>query len=214
MEDFNTKQPLFKKIDRSVFEQIDKFKLSPNYAQVQDFYNGLDEEQQKLFKAGVNAVLVLLPLLILGVLWWQNYQLREDLEVRATIMQKAQEIIGQKQSMSNVAPQILSQNPIDSAAMMTSRLSGVLSASGVDTAKVNVSNFSSSSISSNVMRSEADVAFSNLTTDELVNLFTSLIQREKFRIESVDIRRSADTNLLTGQFHAIHFSLISAAEEE
>lgn len=214
MEDFNTSQPVFKKIDRSVFEQIDKFKTGPNYATIQDFYNGLDEEQQKVFKAILNLVLVLIPVLFLGFLFWQNRTLQSELELRSNILSKAQEIIGQKGSLESVGPVILSQNPIDSDSMMTSRLSNVLAGTGVDTSKVRVSNFASDAISSNVYRSEADVQFNGFSTDELVNLFTGLIQREKFRISSVDITRNPESNLLTGQFHAVHFSALSPNVEE
>ncbi len=49
MEDFNkTSHPLFKRVDRAVFERIDKFKTTPGYNNLQDFYNGLEEEQQKV----------------------------------------------------------------------------------------------------------------------------------------------------------------------
>lgn len=205
---------MFKKIDRSVFQQVDKFRMSPNYAAIQDFYNGLDEDQQKIFKAVLNIVLVLLPLLFLGFFYWQNSALQADLQIRKNILIKAQEIIGQKSGIENVGPRILSMNPIDSESMMTSRLSNLLSAANVDTSKIRVSNFSSESISSSVFRAEADVQFNGVSTEELVNLFTSLIQRERFRVSSVDITRNPQSNLLTGQFHAVHFSSVANNAEE
>jgi len=98
--------------------------------------------------------------------------------------------------------------------MMTSRLSNLISAVGLDLSKIQVSNYASELISDGVMRSEADFSFTNISTDELMNLFSSMISREKFKVQSVEISRNADTNLLQGQFHAIHFSDISALEEE
>ena len=140
--------------------------------------------------------------------------LRSDLEKRTSIIARAQQIIGQGQSVRAVAPQILSMNPIDSQSMMTSRLSTLLSTMGVDLSKIQVNQFSSSMVSSLVMRSEADFAFSSVTTDELMNIFIGMIQRERFRVESVNIERNAETNTLQGQFHAIHFSQVTNAEEE
>lgn len=214
MEDLSTSQPLFKKVDRAVFEQVDKFRLSPNYTAIQDFYNGLEEEQQKVFKALLNLVLVLLPLLFLGFLFWQNSQLQADLAVRKQILEQAQNIIGQTGGLRNVSTRILSQNPIDSQSMMSSRLSNLLAAANVDTSKIRVSNFDSQSISSTVFRSEADVQFNGVSTEELTNMFTTLIQRERFRISAVNITKNQDTNLLSGQFHAVHFSAMAPGTEE
>ena len=215
MEDLNnTSVPLFKKIDREIFGRIDKFKLSPSYNGIQDFYNGLEEDQQKVFKAVTILLLILLPIAFLGTLLWQNNAIKEDLGTRVALVAKANEIIGQSQGLQDVSPQILSNNPIDGESMMTSRLSNLLSASGVDLSKFQVRDFKGDMISSNVMRSEADFSFNNLSTDELMNAFTSMIQREKFKIESVEIKRNADTNLLQGKFHAIHFSNAAKTEEE
>lgn len=214
MENLNSSGPILKKVDKAVFEQVDKFKLTPNYTALQDFYNGLDEEQQKIFKAALNLVLVLLPLLFLGFLFWQNLNLQKEYDLRKGMLEKAQTIIGQKQSLQNAGPRILSMRPIDSDSMMTSRLSNTLSQGGIDTSKVRISNFSSTSISETVFRSEADIGFTGLTTIQLMNAFTTLIQRERFRISSVDISRNAETNLLNGQFHAIHFSLVTPQEDE
>lgn len=217
MEDLNsTKIPLFKKIDREIFSRIDKFKLTPGYNQIQDFYNSLEEEQQKVFKAAVILAIFLLPTMFLGFFWWQNNSLREDMTTRIALIEKANEIIGQKTSLRDVAPNILSDNPIDGSSMMTSRLSNLLSSMNVDLSKIQVSNYEGTMTTSTIMRSEADFQFTNLSTDELVNIFTAMIQREKFRVQSVNITRNNDTNMLKGQFHAIHFGNAAniPAEEE
>lgn len=214
VEDVNTSIPMFKKIDRSVFDRIDKFKLTPGYNNLQDFYNGLEEEQQKLFKAVVILLIFLLPTMVLGLVWWQNNSLKEDLATRQALITKANEIIGQNQGLREVFPTVLSQNPIDGQDMMSSRMSNMLSAAGIELSKIQVKNYNGEMISPVVMKSEADFAFSNVTTDELMNTFVNMIQREKFRIQSVDIKRNNDTGLLQGQFHAIHFSNAQNTEEE
>lgn len=215
MDDLNrTSMPVFKKIDRAVFERIDKFKLTPGYNNIQDFYNGLEEEQQKVFKFAVIVAMLLIPAMLLSFIWWQNNSLREDMATRVALINKANEIIGQKQSLRDVSPMILSDNPIDGASMMTSRLSNLLSSMAIDLSKIQVSNYEGTMTSGTIMRSEADFQFSNVSTDELMNIFTALIQREKFRIQSVNISRNADTNLLKGQFHAIHLGNAQNVEEE
>ncbi|MCM2349101.1 MAG: hypothetical protein NDI69_03710 [Bacteriovoracaceae bacterium] len=212
MEEVNNQATAFKKIDREIFERLDKFKLTPSYGNIQDFYNSMEEEQQRLFKGGVILALFLVPALLLAFLAWQNNSLKEDLNTRISLISKANEIIGQKQGIKRVSPGVLSDNPIDGASMMSSRLSNLLSSVGMDLSKIKVSNYGNEMISDTIMRAEADFAFNNVSTDELMNIFTSMITREKFRIQSVNIKRNADSNLLQGQFHAIHFS--NAAEVE
>ncbi len=136
------------------------------------------------------------------------------MQTRLSLISKANQIIGQKQSLREVSPAILSDSPIDGESMMTSRLSNLLSSIGVDLSKIQVSNYQGGMSSGTIMRSEADFQFMNLTTDELMNIFTVLVQREKFRIQSVDIGRNPDTNLLKGQFHALHFSNSQTTPEE
>lgn len=214
MDELNGQNTTFKKIDREIFDRLDKFKLTPSYNSLQDFYNGLEEEQQRLFKAGIIFTLFFLPLCGLGFIAWQNNILREDLKTRISLVSKANEVIGHKQGLETVSPSVLSTNPIEGDSMMNSRISNLISATGLDLSKIQISNFTSELISDGIMRSEADFSFSSISTDELMNLFSSMITREKFKIQSVEIVRNADSNLLQGQFHAIHFSDVSALEEE
>jgi hypothetical protein len=216
MEDFSNPAnvPLFKKMDKALFERIDSFKVTPSYNNIQDFYNTLDEEQQKVFKAGVLLVIFLIPFIILSFLWWQNNSLKNDLQTRISLISKANEIIGQKQGLKDIGPQVMSQNPIDGESMMSSRLSNVLSAAGIDLSKIQVNNYKGEMASDSIMRAEADFKFTNISTDEMVNVFTNMIQQEKFRIQQLNVTRNADTNLLTGQFHAIHLGSSLTKEEE
>jgi hypothetical protein len=208
------KLPFFRKIDEAIFNRIDKFKLTPNYTPVQDFYNSLEEEQQKLFKGVMILMIVLLPLLGLGVIWWQNNSLRENLKLRRSLISRANEIVGQGQSLKEITPTVFSENPIDSQSMMTSRLSQLLSTTGIDLSKIQVTSFDSKNITSSVVSSEANFNFNALSTEELMNLFSAMIGREKFRISSVEIKRNPDSNLLQGTFSAIHYSIYTSTEEE
>ena len=215
MEDLNNtaRVPFFKKIDRSIFDSIDKFKLTPGHNNLQDFYNSLDEDQQKFFKALVLVLILFIPALLTGFIWWKNNSLKVDLQMRMDLISKASEIIGQKQGLGEVGPNLLSSGPIDGESMMSSRLSSLLSSSGIDLSKIQVSNTTNETTGS-IVRAEADFKFSNMSTEELINLFSNMILREKFRIQQVQIQRNADTNLLNGEFHAIHFAGAQTIEEE
>jgi hypothetical protein len=215
MEDFkNTSIPLLKKIDLAIFEYIDKFKLTPSYNNIQDFYNGLDEEQQKFFKAFVLLMIFFIPSLILGLVIWQNNKLKKDLITRIGIVSNANEIIAQKKNLTTVSPSILSENPIEGNEMMLNRISNILSTSGMDLSKIQINDYSDEIISKRIMKSEANFKFINVSTDELINIFTSMTQREKFKIQNVEITRDATTNLLNGEFHAFHLAINQNIEDE
>ncbi len=214
MEDLNTKIPYLKKMDRAIFDQIDKFKTTPNYTAVTDVYNNLEEEQQKVLKGGIILVMFLVPFLILTILWWQNKTIREDYEIRMTIMNKAQQIIGESQGVTAISPQIISQSPIDSEQMLTSRISNAISGTGMDTNKISRGEFITTNVSEKIFQTEAVLNFANVSTDELVNLFSGIISREKMRISEVTINRNADTGLLIGNFRVIHLSMIQPEQVE
>ncbi len=212
MEGMNTKVSPFKKMDRSIFEQIDKFKTTPNYNLVTDFYNNLDEEQQKLLKGGIVLVLILIPVAVLSFFWWQNQNIRADLELRTAIMNKAQEIIGQSRGVTAISPEVISMNPIDTEDMLMSRVANA--AAGLDTNKITRGEFVTTNVSEKIFQTEAVINFVNLTTDDLMNLFTGLIRREKMRISEVAINRNADSGLLAGNFRIVHLASIQVSEGE
>lgn len=216
MEDLNqaSRIPLFKKIDRAIFERLDRFRLTPGYNGIQDFYNGLDEEQQKVFKSLVVISIFIIPIIFMSVLWWQNGGIKTDLQTRMDLVSKANEIIGQRESLQTIAPNILSLNPIDGQSMMTSRISNILSSSGMDLSKIKIEDFATDISSGNIVKSEANLKFSNFSTDEMINMLLNLIQREKFRIQHVNISRNSDNNLLNGRFHIVHLSVTQNIEED
>lgn len=214
MEDLNASIHPFKKMDRAIFEQIDRFKTTPNYNVLTDFYNNLEEEQQKLAKGGVILVLFLIPFIVLTILWWQNKNIREDYELRLSIMNKAQQLIGESRGVMAVGPQLISQAPIDSEDMLMSRVANAIAGSGMDTSKISRGEFSTTNISEKILQTESVLNFTNVSNDELVGLFSSLITREKMRISEVSINRNADTGLLVGNFRVIHLAMIPQNEGE
>lgn len=210
------KNSIFKRLDTEVFQGLDKLKTHPNYQSFLDFYTNLEDEQQKLFKSGVLVAMILLPLLLVTVLFFQNQSLKSDYAQRVEIYKKANEILAKNQGVRDISSNIFSANPIDSAEMVISKISSALGPAGVDLNKIKVSNFTSNSISSSIINSQATFSFKDMSVNELMDTFMGLIRREKFRIESIQILRNENTNLLQGSFVGTHYSVISqdAADEE
>lgn len=208
------KNSIFKRLDTEVFQAIDKLKSHPNYQSFLDFYTNLEDEQQRLFKAGSLLALFALPLLILSIFFFQNLSLKADFAKRAEIYTKANEILAKNSGVRQVSSNILSQNPIDSSDMIVSKVMASLAPFGIDQKKIRISNFETNEVSSSIINSQALFSFTDMSVQELMDTFIGLIRREKFRIESVEIKRNESTNLLSGKFQAIHYSVVTQEAEE
>ncbi len=206
--------PLFKRIDSLIFRQLDEFRRKPEYAKVVEFYGGLEDEAQKALKWVILVSTFALPALVLLFVYAQNWQIASEVEARTALVERMQQIITQNSEVGGLSQQIAAPMALGSESDLTGRLSGVLSTSGIDLSKLQVSNFTTEPISPLLTRSEADFKFDGLSTDQLMALFTGLIQRERFRISAVRITRNDGTNLLDGTFRAVHFGEVQPQDDE
>lgn len=206
--------PLLKKLDLLIFKKLDEFKNTANYAQLVDFYSNLEEEQQKLMKWLLLISTAVIPLAFILFFLSQNSTLQDNLDKRVDLVHTMQQIISQNSEIGGLSGSISAPNAIESEAALQTRLSNVLSSAGVDLGKIRINNFSSENLSESLLRSEADYRFDGLSTEQLMTLFTALMQREKLKISSVNINRNNKSNLLDGTFHGIHFGQIAITEED
>lgn len=210
----DARTPLFKRMDQALFTQVDEFKKTPAYAGLVEFYAGLEDEKQKLLKWVLLAATVLVPLILFAVLWLQNSRLDAELNARIALVARMQQIITQNSEVGGLASRIAAPSAYTSEDDLTGRVSGALNASGIEISKVRISGFTSDAVSPLLTRAEADFKFEGLTTDQMVGMFTMLLQRERFRISSVQIQRNAGSNLLDGTFHAVHFGETQLLDDE
>lgn len=206
--------PVLKKLDQAIFTQVDEFKKTSAHSQILEFYGGLEDEGQKLFKWILLLATVAIPFLLFVVLWFQNSRIEAELNSRIALVERMQQIITQNTEVGGLATSIAAPSAFTSEDELTDRVTNSLRAATIDVSKVRISNFTSDAISPLLTRSEADFKFEGLTTDQLVGMFTMLLQRERFRVSAVEIQRNSGSNLLDGTFHAIHFGETQLAEEE
>jgi hypothetical protein len=151
---------------------------------------------------------------VVAVLWWQNANLQNELDNRLELIETMNQIIVQNSEIGGLAGNLAADSALMSESALQTRLSSALSSSGVNLASIQVSNFTSETISPTLTRAEADIKFIELTTEQLMNVFIALMQREKLKISSVDITRNNKTNLLNGTFHGVHFGQVLIQEED
>jgi hypothetical protein len=205
---------ILKKLDSALFVKLDQLQTKSEYNRFIEFYSNLDDNQQVIAKWSLLIFSFSLPLLIVFIFWIGNSSLHSDYEARLELIDTMQEIIAQNSEVGGITAMLASANAINSESELQTRMSQVLTRGGIDLNKIKVSNFSLENVSDGLTRSEADVKFENISTDQLVSLFTFLIQTEKFKISSVEISRNAQTNFLDGVFHAIHYGQVLTQEDE
>lgn len=205
---------LVKRFDLFLFQKLDEVKNQASYGKSVEFYSNLDEDQQRIAKWALLSLTALLPMILVLIFWFQNNTLQNDLESRIELVDTMQEIITQNSEAGGLSLGLAASTPISSESEMQTRLSTTLSRSSVDLSKIRISNFSMENVSDTLVRSESDVKFDGLSTEQLMSLFTYMIQTEKFKISSVEIIRNSRTNLLEGLFHGIHFGQVLAQEDD
>lgn len=206
--------PLLKRLDTYIFQQLDEFRKTPGFAKIHEFYGGLEDEHQKVFKWVLLLSTFLIPFFLVLIMGLQNYSLSNEVDTRIALVERMQQIITQNSEVGGLSGQIAAPTAFNSQDELNSRLSSALASSGVDLAKIRVNNFSTESVSALLTRSEADFKFDGISTDQLMGVLTTLLQRERFRISAVQIKRNNDTNLLEGSFHGVHFGETQLQDEE
>lgn len=199
------KVPLLKRADQFIFQKIDEFRATPTYSKLLETYTSLEENEQRVAKGVLLALTAVLPLIFLFTLWIANYSVRSDLNLRLGLVQHMQDILAQNNAAGGLSTSLAAPMAFLDQNALNTQLSGVLSRAGVDAGKVRVSNFTSSNISSQLTKAEADFRFDGLNTNQLMSMFTTLLGTERFRISSVSIKRNDASNMLDGDFHAIHY---------
>ncbi len=205
---------ILKRFDTFLFQKLDELRQKPGYAKTIEFYANLEEDQQRIAKWALLSATALIPLIFVMIFWIQNSSLHNDLDNRIELVDTMQEIITQNSEAGGLSMGLAASTPISSESEMQTRLSSALSRSSIDLSKIRISNFSLENVSDSLVRSESDVKFDGLTTEQLMSLFTFMIQTEKFKISSVEITRSTQSNLLEGIFHGIHFGQVLMQDDD
>ncbi|MBL7666174.1 MAG: hypothetical protein JNM93_13645 [Bacteriovoracaceae bacterium] len=195
---------LFKTIDTFIFAQIDVLKTKPEYNQLIEGIARIDDEIKDFVKLAATVVFLGAPLVIIALIWYGNTQLTSQIQIRKDFIKLASSIIENSKQIQESSAKIISSTPVDSQTGFNSRLSQILTTAGVDVEKIQVSNFVREDTAGNIIRSEGDFRFTNLTTDELTKLFIALLTKERMKISTIRVTKGQN-NMLNGNFRVVHF---------
>lgn len=192
------KTSLFKKIDSFVFKQVDLFKASPVFIKIQEPLNLIDDDLRLVVNNIISSILILIPLIFIGVLMFNNYRLKKEITLKKEIISRSSEILINKNEIQSVAGNFFTNSSIDSDAAMNGRIKNLSTSINLDPNKVNVSNFVSEPSFAKSNKVIATINFSKFSTNDLANLLSGLLEREKMRISGVSVRKNPTDMQLEG----------------
>lgn len=192
------KTSLFKKIDSFVFKQVDLFKASPIFIKIQEPLNLIDDDLRLVVNNIISSILILIPLIFIGVLMFNNYRLKKEIALKKEIISRSSEILINKNEIQSVAGNFFTNSSIDSDAAMNGRIKNLSTSINLDPNKVNVSNFVSEPSFAKSNKVIATINFSKFSTNDLANLLSGLLEREKMRISGVSVRKNPTDMQLEG----------------
>lgn len=207
------KLKLMERFDNKLLTLTDKIKVNPEYLKIQDQFGNLDDQSQSAIKLILPFAIIGLPLLIAFILWTNNSSLKEEAELKKNIISEAQEIISVRASIANAEGRVLGSGLIEQIEQFQQRIVSAVSTVAIDTSKIQLSNFSSTPLSGDINEAKVDMKFNSLTNEELFGMIGTLA-RSKMRVDTIQVRKSNENNLLEGLLSLVFFSKDLGTGEE
>ena len=148
-----------KKIDEFVFGQVENFKNSSTYQQFMDQFSGLDDSAQKYINHLFAVLVVFIPLLLIGVLEFQNYKLKSGLNTKRDIYNGLGETSLKSKRLSQIEKRILGPRKITSQGELQEVLNQIVKASGLKGDKIKLANVKTNNILANLGRLDETIKF-------------------------------------------------------
>lgn len=203
---------IMKKIDDLLFQNMEKLRLYDQFVDFTETYSNWEEKSQEMFKAGLLAVIVFIPTIIIFIFFMMNSSAHSNLETKEEILKIASKISSQKTVIIKLNSKYLS-SPITSQSMLETQIKNGLPGMNIDTSKITVSNFESTE-NDGLNKASADIRFKELSSQNLFGFLRIITISKKMRIEEVDIKKNKQTNLLEGLITVFHYSKLSSADNE
>lgn len=194
------------KLDELIITQLEEFKESNAYTQIQETYGALEEWQQEAVKFAMMILSLLLPFVLIFISYLFYSSAKSELLMHEGIISNANKIIASRAELRKKSG-VLNPIPVGNRAALERKLSGL----GLDTSKIRVdSNSFDEIISQGVSETQATLEFKDMSTKDLNETIKNLSFRGKFRFRDILINKNDKTELLEGKFG---ISLFSQAQE-
>lgn len=204
---------VFKKIDETLFRQIDLLKSNRVYQATLSKLSELPQSQQVLFGQLLTFSVIIIPLTVLAWTFVGNYKLRQEIETRKTILNLIHQYANQKGQLIEIGNAIASPVEIMTPGAASSMVKEIVDRKKIDAKKVAVENFQMGTAIKGLSMAEADISFKEFSINDLTNVLQMLLQEKRSKVGKLSIQKDSNTNLLNGNIHIVHYSRASGNYE-
>lgn len=204
---------LFKKIDETLFKQIDIIKNNRAYQVALSKLSELPQSQQRLVGQLLTFSVIIVPLVVLGFTFVGNYKLRQEIETRRNILHLLHQYANQKSQLIEIGNSVASSFEVSNESQASFLVKEVLDKKKIDSKKVAVENFKLEAAMKGISMAEADINFKSFSINELTNLMQGLLQEKQSKVGKLSIQKDPENNLLSGIIHIVHYSRSSGSYE-
>ncbi len=185
----------FSKLDQLVLDQIEQLKKSALYEQVNSQLEALSNEQQKLLNRTLTFLAIFLPVFILLIIFWGNHSRKSDLEEKLEITNVINQINFKRSIIQSLGSHFLSGQSIEDEGALLSRVQGFLGGTGINRDQLSIQNFESFSITEDLQKTEANLKFKKMTTENLSQLLERMLRNSNFKISNIEVKRTAEAKI-------------------
>jgi hypothetical protein len=206
-----TNLTIMKSMDEFVLIQIDRLKESPQFQKILDKYSSLEESEHMITNIILMILTVVIPFIFIIVFYVILSSQTSELAQNEKIINSASKIIAQSMELKNQKAKTFGREITDQASLK-SMISGVLSSSGIDTAKVTINNFEIFD-TAGINEVNATVQFKELSSSNVFSLLQNLILTNKFKAKNINIEKDLKIQLLNGSIDVVYFSKSTSNNE-
>lgn len=208
------KSNFFNLLDQLIFNKIDTLKSDPNYSKINDYLITLDEKQQRAFSQAAALITILIPVLVVAVFFFMNYQTKKDISIKEQIIEQIAEFDSSNNSLNYLTTSIISPMAITTENELDNKIRNILSQNGIAQTKVSISDFNPISTTENITKFSATLNITRFANQDFSKFMKAISDREKMKILDANLQKDNETNLLTGSLNIMHIGKNNNAVEQ
>ncbi|MFN8369731.1 MAG: hypothetical protein U0T83_03795 [Bacteriovoracaceae bacterium] len=174
---------LMQKIDQFIFTKIDTLKAHTVYLKFSEQITLLDEETKSIVAKIITIFLIIAPTIIIFYLSRSNSSIEKEIESRQTLIALSDKVIKKQINLDKSYQYYLSSSAIPDASAMKNRILRSSGGEGAKIDKITVDNFSVNEDIKSIMKTKAQIGFSEFTILDFTALLTSLKKIDKLKIQ-------------------------------
>lgn len=196
------KNSISKIIDKKLFEGVDQLKSTPQYNQVSAQLESIPEDYGKYINQLITYTLSFFPLVILLIMGIYFMLAQSTISDKRELLETLIETNSLSSEATQYEKSLVGKLNIAELPDMKNSLNRLARQQGIDPNSVSVETFNTQRIGG-MNKSTANIRISNLKTPELIGLLRVLVVTEKFKVESIDLKRK--NNSISGTISLLHF---------